>query len=260
MLRPRLIPCLLVHKQGLVKTVKFGDPKYVGDPINAVRIYNEKMVDELMVMDIDATVEGRPPNYDLIAKLSRECRMPLTYGGGITRIEEFERIISLGVEKVAVSAAAVKNPGLISAAAARVGAQSVVVVADLKKTGLTRRYEVVTHNASHRTGQTPESFIRDAQARGAGEVVINFVDRDGTMEGYDLPMVEKLRHEISLPMTVLGGAGSHSDIAELWRAQGLIGAAAGSLFVFKGKYRAVLINYPDANEKAALLAKAGLET
>ena len=260
MLRPRLIPCLLVHNQGLVKTVRFGDPKYVGDPINAVRIYNEKMVDELMVLDIDATVEGRPPNYDLIAKLSRECRMPMSYGGGITRIEEIERIIGLGVEKVAVSAAAVTNPELINAAAERVGSQSVVVVVDLKKAGLMRRYEVVTHNASHRTGRAPEAFIREAQARGAGEVVINFVDRDGTMAGYDLPMIEKLRAETSLPMTALGGAGSPADIVELWRAQGLIGAGVGSLFVFKGKYRAVLINYPNAQEKAALLQQAGLRT
>lgn len=257
MLLPRLIPCLLIYNQGLVKTIKFGDPKYVGDPINAVKIFNEKKVDELMVLDIDATMKGRSPNYDLIAKLSRECRMPLTYGGGVSCADEIERIISLGVEKVAISAAAVSNPELISTAAARLGAQSVVVVADLKKTGLLRRYEVVTHRGSKRTGLIPENFIREVAARGAGEVVINFVDRDGTMEGYDVAMVQSLRLASNLPMTVLGGAGSHYDIANLWRINGLIGAAAGSLFVFKGKYRAVLINYPNEQEKIEILRQAG---
>ncbi|MBX3565272.1 MAG: AglZ/HisF2 family acetamidino modification protein [Sphingomonas sp.] len=253
MLRPRLIPCLLVHNQGLVKTVKFADPKYVGDPINAVRIFNEKVVDELIVVDIDATRLDREPDYRMIANLANESRMPLSYGGGVRTVEQVQQIIGLGVEKVACSAAAVADPGLITQAAERVGSQSIIVVIDVRKTGMLRRPEVVTHNGTKRTGLDPAKFIREIEARGAGEIVLNFVDRDGTMDGYDLDLIEALRTQTSLPVTILGGAGSLDHIAALWRAQGLIGAAAGSLFVFKGKYRAVLINYPNKAEKAAVL-------
>lgn len=257
MLRPRLIPCLLVQNQGLVKTRRFGEPKYLGDPINAVRIFNEKVADELIVVDIDATAKGSEPDYRMISNLANECRMPLCYGGGVESVEQIERIIGLGVEKVAISSAALARPALIEEAAARVGSQSVVVVLDLRKGGLLRRPEIVTHNASRKTGIEPAAFIREATARGAGEIVLNNVDRDGMMEGYDLELVERLRAETSLPMTVLGGAGTLDHVAALWQAQGIIGAAAGSLLVFKGKYRAVLINYPNTDEKAALLARAG---
>jgi len=253
MLRPRLIPCLLVHNGGLVKTVNFGNPKYVGDPINAVRIYNEKEVDELVVLDIDATVKGAEPDYQLISHLASECRMPLCYGGGVRTVAQIEKIISLGVEKVAVSSAAVENPALISDAASRVGSQSVVVVIDVKKSGLLRRYEVVTHNGSHRTGLNPIEFARQMAEFGAGEIVINSVDRDGEMKGYDLDLIEQVRQAVHLPLTVLGGAGSLDDLKELISRYGIIGAAAGTLFVFKGKYRAVLINYPNQAEKEALL-------
>lgn len=253
MLRPRLIPCLLVQNQGLVKTVRFGSPKYVGDPINAVRIFNEKAVDELMVLDIDATRQARQPDYRMIANLANECRMPLAYGGGVRDIEQIERIIGLGVEKVALSAVLADNAALISEAASRVGSQSVVAVIDVKKSGILRRPEVVIHNGTKRTGIDPVQFARDLEQRGAGEIVVNSVDRDGTMEGYDLDLIARVAENISIPITMLGGAGSLDHVAELWCAQGIIGAAAGSLFVFKGKYRAVLINYPNAAEKAALL-------
>jgi cyclase len=253
MLRPRLIPCLLVHNGGLVKTVNFGNPKYVGDPINAVRIYNEKEVDELVVLDIDATVKGAEPDYQLISHLASECRMPLCYGGGVRTVAQIEKIISLGVEKVAVSSAVVENPKLISDAATRVGSQSVVVVVDVRKTGLLRRQEVVTHNGSRRTGLNPVEFARQMAELGAGEIVINSVDRDGEMKGYDLELIEQVRQAVHLPLTVLGGAGSLADLNELISRYGIIGAAAGSLFVFKGKYRAVLINYPNRAEKEALL-------
>jgi cyclase len=253
MLRPRLIPCLLLHKGGLVKTVNFENPKYVGDPINAVRIYNEKEVDELMVVDIDATVKGTEPDYRLISHLASECRMPLCYGGGVRTVAQIEKIISLGVEKVAVSSAAVENPILISDAACRVGSQSVVVVIDVRKVGLLRRLEVVTHNGSGRTGLNPVEFARQMAEFGAGEIVVNSVDRDGEMKGYDLDLIEQVRQAVHLPLTVLGGAGSLEDIKELIGRYGIIGAAAGSLFVFKGRYRAVLINYPTRVEKEALL-------
>ncbi len=253
MLRPRLIPCLLVQNQGLVKTVRFDSPKYVGDPINAVRIFNEKAVDELMVLDIDATRQGREPDYRMIANLANECRMPLAYGGGVRSIEQIERIIGLGVEKVALSAVLADTSALVSEAASRVGSQSVVAVIDVKKSGLLRRPEVVIHNGTKRTGLDPAQFARDLEQRGAGEIVVNSVDRDGTMDGYDLDLIARIAENVTIPMTLLGGAGSLDHVADLWRAQGIIGAAAGSLFVFKGRYRAVLINYPNAAEKAALL-------
>lgn len=257
MLRPRLIPCLLVQNQGLVKTRRFAEPKYVGDPINTVKILNEKVVDELMVIDIDATAKGQPLDYKMISNLATECRMPMCYGGGVRTVEEIENIIALGVEKVALSSAALERPALIEEAARRVGSQSVVVVIDIRKSALLRRSEVVTHNATRKVAVDPAAFVQEATQRGAGEIVINSVDRDGMMEGYDLELVERIRKVTSLPVTVLGGAGTLDHVAELWKAQGVIGAAAGSLFVFKGKYRAVLVNYPNLEEKAALLARAG---
>jgi cyclase len=252
MLRPRIIPCLLIHNGGLVKTVRFGAPKYVGDPLNAVRIFNEKEVDELMVVDIDASRYSREPDYKLIANLALECRMPLSYGGGVKTVEQFDRIISLGVEKVAVSSAAVDDPTLISRAAARIGRQSVVAVIDVKKSGLLRKAEVVTLNATKRSGLDPTAFAVKLQELGAGEIVLNNVDRDGEMKGYDFDLIDTVRNAISTPLTVLGGAGSLDDIRSLVSRYGIIGAAAGSLFVFKGKYRAVLINYPSLEEKLGI--------
>lgn len=258
MLRPRIIPCLLVKDGGLVKTVQFDKPKYVGDPINAVRIFNEKAVDELMVVDIDATVKKREPDYEMIKNLAAECRMPLCYGGGVRTADQFQRIIGLGVEKIAVSAAAVQTPDLIAEAATRVGRQSIVAVMDVKKIGLFRRYEVFTHNGTKATGLDPVNFAKRLEAEGAGEVVVNSIDCDGLMKGYDMDLIARVRDAISLPMTVLGGAGSLQDIEALIRKFGIIGAAAGSQFVFKGKYRAVLINYPSPAEKDALIAQAGM--
>ena len=238
---------------GLVKTEKFTQPKYVGDPINAVKIFNEKEVDELVVLDIDTTAQNREPNYGMIKNLAAECRMPLCYGGGIKSVDQVERIISLGVEKVAVSSAAVSNPNLVSQVAEVVGNQSIVVVMDVKKSGRDSKYEVWTHNASKQTGLCPIEFARKVEGLGTGEVLINNIDRDGVMKGYDLELVKRIREAICLPLTILGGAGSLKDIGALVNTFGIIGAAAGSLFVFKGIYRAVLINYPSRAEKDALI-------
>jgi len=253
MLRPRVIPCLLVKNGGLVKTVKFADPKYVGDPINAVRIFNEKEADELMVLDIDATADGRVPNYEMIQNLAAECRMPLCYGGGVQTVEQFKKIIGLGVEKVAISASAVTTPELVSKAAEMVGKQSVVVVLDVKKKRFTGKYEVFTHNGMKSSGQNVADFSRKMASLGAGEIVVNSIEHDGVMKGYNYKLVEQVRNAVSVPVTVLGGAGSLDDISNLVDRFGIIGAAAGSLFVFKGKYRAVLINYPDQTLKEQIL-------
>lgn len=233
-----------------MKTTRFGVPKYVGDPINAVRIFNEKQVDELIVLDIDATARNAEPNYTLIKHLAAECRMPLCYGGGVTTVDQFQRLVSLGVEKVAISAAAVRNPQLVAEAAAHVGSQSVTVVLDIKKIG--GRYRICIVNGSQVLDESPVAFARKVADLGAGEIVVNNIDNDGLMKGYDLELISEIRGATRLPMTVIGGAGSLTDITKVFQSFGLIGAAAGSLFVFKGVYRAVLINYPARAEKDAL--------
>lgn len=252
MLRPRIIPCLLVHNKGLVKTVKFKDAKYVGDPLNAVKIFNEKEVDELMVIDIDATVQKREPDFEMIKYLAVECRMPFCYGGGVTTAEQAGKIIGLGAEKVAISAAAIENPKLVSDISKAVGAQSVVVVLDVKKK-LFGGYEVMTHNGKKSSGKSPVELAKQFESLGAGEIVINSIDNDGEMKGYDMTIADKIREAVNIPLTIIGGAGSADDLARLIQRFGVIGAAAGSLFVFKGVYKAVLINYPKAEEKARLL-------
>lgn len=258
MLRPRIIPCLLVHKGGLVKTLAFKEPKYVGDPINAVRIFNEKEADELMVLDIDATVSRVEPDFALIAKLAAECRMPLCYGGGVTTAEQAARIVEMGVEKVAVSAAAIANPSLLTEMANAVGRQSVVAVLDVRKrTGLfAKGYELCTHNGKTAHRLDPVAFAKQLQDAGAGEVVINSIDNDGTMQGYDLGLATQFKQALNVPVTFLGGAGSLTHMSELISNLGVVGAAAGSLFVFKGKYRAVLINYPTPEQKIKLCRDA----
>ena len=258
MLRPRIIPCLLVHQGGLVKTQCFKEPKYVGDPINAVKIFNEKESDELMVLDIDATVLGREPDFGLIAKLAAECRMPLCYGGGVKTADQAARIVDMGLEKVAVSAAAIANPSMLSDMAAAVGRQSVVAVLDVrKKAGLfARGYEVCTHNGKTIHKVDPVALAQQLQDAGAGEIVINSIDRDGFMQGYDLDLASQFRDVLKVPVTIMGGAGSLEHVRQLVSRLGVVGAAAGSLFVFKGKYRAVLINYPTPAQKIQLCRDA----
>lgn len=253
MLRPRLIPCLLIQNNGLVKTVEFKSPKYVGDPVNAVRIFNEKLADELMVIDIDASSHGKEPNYERIKNLANESRMPLCYGGGIKTVTQIEKIISLGVEKVAISSAVIENKGIIKEASDSVGSQSIVVVLDIKKKGFFNNFHIYTHNGSKQSSLDLMSFIEEIQHLGAGELVINFIDNDGKMEGYNIDTVKKILKITKIPLTILGGAGSEDDIHELWSKAGFVGASAGSLFVFKGKFRAVLINYPDPLEKENIL-------
>lgn len=259
MLRSRIIPCLLVHNKGLVKTEKFSvaNGKYVGDPINAVKIFNEKNVDEIMVIDIDATVEGREPDYDMIKNVATECRMPLCYGGGVKTVEQVRKIIKLGAEKVAISSAALSNPDLLRNMSDAVGAQSIVLVLDIaKKKGLFGgcHYEIITHNGKKKSGKRLYNFLDEIKVIPYGELVINNIDLDGMMTGYDLEMCDKVRELTDVPLTFLGGAGSYNDLKKLVDRFGIIGAAAGSIFVFKGKYKAVLIQYPLPNEKKNILS------
>lgn len=256
MLHPRIIPNLLIHKKGLVKTVNFKNPKYVGDPLNAVKIFNEKSVDELIITDIDATVSNTEPDYSLIEKIANQSRMPLCYSGGIKKLDQAKNIFSLGIEKIAISSAAIENPNLIKDIAESVGNQSVVVVLDVKKKFLGLGYDIFTHNGKKKTGIELTDFIDKIKKMGVGEILLNSIDHDGTMLGYDYNLVEKVKKLTTLPLTVLGGAGSLDDISNLIKRYKIIGAGAGSLFVFKGKYKAVLINYPNQLEKIALINKS----
>lgn len=254
MLRSRVIPCLLIHNKGLVKTVNFKNPKYVGDPINAVKIFNEKEVDELIVLDIDASVENREPNFEMVKNLARECRMPFCYGGGITTVEQAKKIIELGAEKIAISSSAIKNLSLIRAIGEEVGFQSVVVVLDIKKRGFLfgGGYDIYIRNGKEKANVQLKDFIDKLNDIGVGELVINSIDDDGLMQGYNNNLISLIRDWTNFPITVLGGAGSLDDIKNIIKKYKIIGVAAGSLFVFKGKYKAVLINYPNREEKARL--------
>lgn len=243
MLRSRIIPALLLHQGGLVKTRQFKEAKYVGDPLNAVKIFNEKEVDELMFVDMDATVQNREPDMPLLRSLAIESRMPLCYGGGVTRADQAARIVSIGFEKVSVSAAALAKPGLIKEMSEAIGAQSVVVTLDVKANRLLSGYTIFTHNGKQKHKQPLLEFCQQAVELGAGEIVINSIDRDGEMAGYDLELARQVRSVIDTPMTMLGGAGSIDHMQSLIDTLGVVGAASGSMFVFKGPYRAVLINY-----------------
>ncbi|MFH6597905.1 AglZ/HisF2 family acetamidino modification protein [Ectopseudomonas khazarica] len=250
MLKHRIIPALLLRESGLVKTQRFGKHKYIGDPVNAIRIFNEKEVDELILLDIDASRQGREPNYDLIESVAAECFMPFGYGGGISSIEQARRLFAFGVEKVVLQTAALAYPGLIREIAQRFGSQSVVVSLDIKRDWF-GRYRL--WSSSHRkalNGDWLDSLKLLVEA-GAGEVLLNSVDRDGTLQGYDLRLIEIAAHAVGIPVIALGGAGSLQDF-RLATDSGASAVAAGSLFVMQGPHRAVLISYPNYSELESL--------
>tara|TARA_Y100000768_G_C23989675_1_gene691414 strand:+ start:3335 stop:4117 length:783 start_codon:yes stop_codon:yes gene_type:complete len=256
LLYPRIIPCLLIKNNGLVKTVNFKNPKYVGDPINAVKIFNEKSVDELFILDIDATVKDSEPNYKMINNLAAESRMPLCYGGGIKTKDQALKILGTGVEKIALSSIIFSNPSIITQVSKTAGSQSVVVVLDVKKKRFSSKYQAYIENGSKLEKIDPIIFSSEIEKMGAGEIVLNCIDRDGMMNGYDLNLIEKVREKISIPLTIIGGAGNLKHLADVISNQRIIGLGVGSLFVFKGKYKAVLINYPNPNEKEKLIEGA----
>lgn len=251
MLKPRVIPCLLLKEEGLVKTENFKNPTYVGDPVNAVKLFNEKEADELIVLDIDATVNDTEPNYRLISEIATECRMPLCYGGGIKTLEQAKKIIGLGVEKLAISSAALNDSKIINEIVNEVGSQSVSVVLDVRKK-LFGDYEVYTHNGKKRLKTNPFDLIPEIENLGAGEIIVNSIDQDGKMKGYDLNLAKRIRESVNIQLSILGGAGNLDDIRELIKECGIIGAIAGSLFIYKGRLKAVLINYPSSTEKQDL--------
>ena len=248
-MRPRLIPTLLLKAGGLYKTKKFADPIYIGDPINAVRIFNEKGVDEVILLDIDASVEGRGPNFERIADIVSEAFVPVCYGGGVRSVEDFARLLKLGVEKVAINSAVKDSFELVTEAANRFGSQSIVVGIDVKR-GLFNRLDHVTRSATVVSGRLPLDVAKAAEAAGAGEIMLTAVDRDGTMNGYDSKLILSVAGAVGVPVIASGGAASLNDMLEAVYVNGASAATAGSLFVFQGKHRAVLITYPDEHAVA----------
>ncbi|CAG0930635.1 cyclase [Planctomycetaceae bacterium] len=252
MLRARFIPTLLLKGRGLYKTVRFKNETYVGDPINAVRIFNDKAVDELILLDIDAHRRGGGPNFEVITDIASEAFVPLCYGGGVTKLAEFEALFKLGIEKVAVNSAATGSMALVTEAAKVFGSQSVVVGIDVRKT-LFGKHERYVRSASISTKETAVEAARKAEAAGAGELMLYSVDRDGTMQGYDIPLVREVASAVKVPVIACGGAGSIADMALVINEGHAASAAAGSIFVFQGKHRAVLITYPDEQAIAAAM-------
>jgi imidazole glycerol-phosphate synthase subunit HisF len=251
-LKARVMPCLLLRNDGLVKTVRFKDFSYVGDPINAVRIYNDMEVDELVFLDILATSEGRDPPFKLIAEIAGECFMPLAYGGGVRTVDHMRRLFSSGVEKVILNTAAYDNPGLIGEAASLFGSQAVVVSIDAKR-GLFGKYEAVVSDGRRRTGLDPVEYARRVEAAGAGEILITSIDRDGTWEGYDLELTRRVADAVSIPVIASGGAGSVDDIGKAVKEAHASAAALGSMVVFQAKGLGVLIKFPKQADLARVL-------
>lgn len=254
MFRPRVIPCLLLEGKGLVKTIKFKDPKYLGDPINAVRIFNEKETDELIFLDITASAENRTVHLDIVRQLGDECYMPFAVGGGIRSIQSIRDIFKAGAEKVVLNTHAIRTPDFVTEAATVFGKQSIVVSIDVKKK-LFGKYEVYIYGGQKSTGLGPVETAQLMEKKGAGEILINSIDSDGSRQGYDLTLIKQVAEAVNVPVIACGGAGKLADIKEAILIGKASAAAAGSLFVFHGKRRAVLINYPTEQELIDLFGK-----
>lgn len=242
--RNRVIPVLLLRNRVLHKTRKFKDAKYVGDPRNAVKIFNDKGADEIVILDIDATLKGREPDYSLIEEIAAEAFMPLAYGGGITQVDQARRLLDIGVEKIIIGAKAVTDPEFVTSVASLCGSQSTIVCIDVKRT-LFRHRCVVSHSARRKINSSPVALAQKLAGAGAGEIIIQSVDLDGEMTGYDLDLVHEVSNAVDLPVIALGGGGCLEDMVQVIKAGNASAAAAGSMFVFHGPHRAILITYPE---------------
>jgi imidazole glycerol-phosphate synthase subunit HisF len=246
MKRIRVIPALLIQNGGLVKSIKFKDYKYVGDPINAVKIFNEKEVDEIVILDISATDDKKAPNISIIKEIASEAFMPLGYGGGITKLDQIKELITAGVEKVVLNTSAFENPKLVSDSAAFVGSQSIVVSIDVKKT-IWGKFKVFVQNGRKNTNIGPIDYARLMQKAGAGEILLNSIEKDGTFEGYDCELIKSVSSAVNIPVVAIGGAATIEDFSKAVQS-GASAVSAGSMFVFQRPHRAVLISYPSQKE------------
>ena len=245
------MPCLLLKDKALVKTIQFQNPQYIGDPINTVRIYNEMEVDELVFLDITATVENKRPPFDIISQITSECFMPFAYGGGIRDLADIKQIFNLGTEKVVINYHALENPELITEASRLFGSQSIVVSIDVKQK-MFGRYFVYTKSGRNATKLDPVEYAKKMEQLGAGEIFLNSIDQDGTMDGFDLELIKMVSDAITIPLIACGGAGEIGDIKKAVEA-GASAVAAGSLFVYQNRNRSVLINYPMSEELDEIL-------
>jgi cyclase len=257
MKRVRVIPVLLLDGAGLVKGERFKNHTYVGDPINTLKLFNDKEVDEIVVLDISATNKKRTPNYELISEIASEVFMPLAYGGGITNIDQIKKILSLGVEKIVLNSSAHSSPGLIREAAQNFGSQSVIVSVDVKK-NFFGKYEVWTHSGKINTGQDPIIFAKKAEELGAGEIYFQNIEKEGANSGYDLLFLHKLAESVKIPVIAGAGAASSEDFLKAIREGGASAVSAGRMFIFVGPHKAVLVNYPSQDDlKRNLFDKLG---
>lgn len=247
MLRKRVIPCLLIEDQGLVKTKKFKHPKYIGDPINALKIFNEKQTDEIIVLSIDKDRYEKGPDFEFVSELTSECFMPLAYGGGITKLQQIESLFKIGVEKVVLGSLCYNNPKLVKEAISIFGSQSIVGVIDVKKKFFTDKYSVTINGGLTKLPFTPSDYLQFIEDLGVGEVLVQFIDRDGERTGYDYRLLEALSLQSQLPLLTLGGANSLGDFKKAFQV-GVSGVVAGSFFVMIPPYDAVLITYPTDSE------------
>jgi cyclase len=246
MARTRVIPVLLIQNEGLVKGVQFKNHRYVGDPINAVKIFNEKEVDELCVLDISATVNNKRPDIKRIADIVSEAFMPISYGGGVTQLDEAKELLYSGVEKILLNTALHTHPNLITEIANSAGNQSAVASIDVKK-NIWGKYKVYSRNATKDTGKDVLEFVKECESKGAGEILLNSIDRDGMCNGYDTELIKKIAQSVHIPVVAAGGAWQTGHLVEAKRAEASA-LAAGSMFVFHGKHKAVLISYLNNNE------------
>lgn len=250
----RVIPVLLLKNSGLVKTRQFKDPKYIGDPVNAVKIFNEKEVDEIIFLDILATTDKKAIQLQLLEQIAGECFMPLSYGGGIKSLEEIKQVLQIGVEKVIINTSAIENLNFIKDAVNKFGSSTICISIDVKK-NFWGKYEVYTNGGRVNTRLDPLQVAMDADKAGVGELMITSIDHEGTMAGYDLQLIKNISDNVNMPVVASGGAGNVNDLEKAVNEAGASAVAAGSIFVFQGKHRAVLITYPSADELTKITAK-----
>jgi cyclase len=250
-LRPRIIPCLLLDRDTLVKTVRFGNPRYIGDPINVVQIFNDLEVDEVVVLDIGAARGRGEPDPDLVGRIASEGFMPFAYGGGVRSLEDAERMFARGIEKIVLNTAAIETPALVSALARTCGSQAVVASIDARRDS-SGAYSTWTRGGARDCGRPPDEVASSMEALGAGEIFIQSIDRDGTYRGYDLELIRRVSGTVTIPVVACGGAGAYSDLATAIHEGGASAAAAGSLFVFQGQDLGVLVNFPSPEELEGL--------
>lgn len=256
MLKTRVIPCLLLNNSSLVKTIKFSRPNYIGDPINTVRIFNELEVDELLFLDIAATIKGKEPKYQILQEIASECFMPLSYGGGIQSIEDIRKILNIGLEKVCINSYASENPNFIRYAADSFGSQSIIVSIDVRK-NFWGKYEIYTISGTKKVKSDPVEYAVKMQQAGAGELLITSIDREGTWSGFDTVLIKKITDAVSIPVIANGGAGKVADIGDVVKQSNASAVALGSMVVYQAKGMGVLVNFPDKDDLERVLPNSG---